>query len=256
MLEALRDCNFNELDAEDRTPLRFLCEDCGPGGEDDEGDEAVQVAVQLLSHGANPLTRDRHGDTPLLAAIRAKHLGLIRLLIATNPHCRNMYNIVGQHPLTVAAQTANVDAVRCRSSFPFQSSPELLTVCVCCRLLLESKAVPWASPVDGRTALHVAAQQGEADIVSLLLEHVKLRGGKESLSELLLLRDHNGKTAYSLAKKGGLASHRAVLDILEESQALVEGCAEPSYSFGTLAATDDDYMYFGTRRLCSACCCC
>jgi ankyrin repeat protein len=56
---------------------------------------------------------------------------------------------------------------------------------------------------DGVTVLHVAAREGNANIFAFLLDSVQAGEHKDAVNQLLLARDHYGRTAWHLAAEWG-----------------------------------------------------
>lgn len=128
-----------------------------------------QMAAYLLGQGANLEARDDRGRTPMGIAMEDRALGLIELLLdaGANP-APWLSNAVRRDDLEVAqllceagARPSDSDLIRSVES----SRPAMLD------LLLQEGANPNArTPGGDRSALHLAAQQGQLAMVLRLLD--------------------------------------------------------------------------------------
>ena len=145
-----------------------------------KGDEAK--ARELLSRGANVNGRDTGGETPLIVASSAGHIGLMQLLLE---------------------QGASVDGKDSRGR------TALLLVCSRGRvpeaaILLKAGADPVLASKSGNFPLLEAARFGNAELVRSLLS-----GGAE-----VNQRASNGWTALKAARERG---HSGVADLLRNA---------------------------------------
>uniref|UniRef100_A0A3Q2XF70 Uncharacterized protein n=1 Tax=Hippocampus comes TaxID=109280 RepID=A0A3Q2XF70_HIPCM len=144
-----------------------------PGASADT-DGRLHMSTLLLEKGGPPLeSRDPEGRTALHVASWRGHVDAVDLLLkhGADP---NAQDVEGRPPLHSAAWTGRVDVGR--------------------RLLLASTVDINLACHQGATALSVAAQQGRADVVALLLE-----GGADPNHV-----DKHGRTPVKVADAGHL----------------------------------------------------
>jgi ankyrin repeat protein len=179
------------INRRDTTPLMLAATD----GNDD-------IALLLLQRKADPNLKDDEGNTPLIRAIDANKVAVVRALLAhgANPEAKR----AGEWPALIVAVA--------------QRSPEMTAA------LLEAKAdVNIVAGGAAQSALHSAAAMGSREIVQLLITahanvnlrdlegntplHLAVREGKESIVPLLLeakadpnLRNSSGTTPLDFAK--------------------------------------------------------
>uniref|UniRef100_A0A3Q2XS79 Uncharacterized protein n=1 Tax=Hippocampus comes TaxID=109280 RepID=A0A3Q2XS79_HIPCM len=135
----------------------------------------LHMSTLLLEKGGPPLeSRDPEGRTALHVASWRGHVDAVDLLLkhGADP---NAQDVEGRPPLHSAAWTGRVDVGR--------------------RLLLASTVDINLACHQGATALSVAAQQGRADVVALLLE-----GGADPNHV-----DKHGRTPVKVARRHGRA---------------------------------------------------
>ncbi|MDH5831621.1 ankyrin repeat domain-containing protein [Luteimonas sp. M1R5S18] len=139
------------------------------------------AVMTLLANGADPRAADRDGNTPLHHAARSSDPGVAALLRDASAEL-DVQNTDGLTPLGVACAAGNWRLARFlleRGARPGVESGTPALVAAAAgdeddpagvQLLLRHKAKVDARDRDGRTALHVAAFQGHADIVAALLD--------------------------------------------------------------------------------------
>ncbi|XP_037089093.1 L-asparaginase-like [Pollicipes pollicipes] len=149
-IDALRNfgADVSSMDYDRRTPLHVAAS---------EGNTAV--LRHLLLHGASVHIRDRSGATPLHSAVQFQRLDCIRILVDCGAHLVMAPAHLGEQ-LCSAAATGRV------------------TMLEAYRLAQTDLGQPDAT---GRTALHVAALSGNADICRLLLAYGVSPAAKDML---------------------------------------------------------------------------
>ena len=112
-------------------------------------DQADELLIQLLDHGASPAVKDRAGNSPLHLAARYNRLKMAEALLeaGADPNARNF---VYAAPLHVAVDYGHLDIVR---------------------LLVTQGAEVEARNNRAYTPLHKAAQTGNLDAARFLIEH-------------------------------------------------------------------------------------
>uniref|UniRef100_A0A3Q2YKZ3 Uncharacterized protein n=1 Tax=Hippocampus comes TaxID=109280 RepID=A0A3Q2YKZ3_HIPCM len=168
----------------------------------------LHMSTLLLEKGGPPLeSRDPEGRTALHVASWRGHVDAVDLLLkhGADP---NAQDVEGRPPLHSAAWTGRVDVGR--------------------RLLLASTVDINLACHQGATALSVAAQQGRADVVALLLE-----GGADPNHV-----DKHGRTPVKVARRHGRAE---AVRLLESSG------AEPRRGADSSSRQDPDLQCAGER---------
>lgn len=164
--------------------------------------DSVRAVQRLLQQGQDPNAADEHGQTPLVAALKAESDGVVDVLLRHPSLQPDLANRAGETPLMMAALRARVDWMQRLLALgaPLQregwtplhyaaSSPEVPPVA----LLLERGApIDAVSPI-GTTPLMMAARYGAIDAASLLLA----RGADPTL------RARNGADAADFARSAG-----------------------------------------------------
>lgn len=137
----------------------------------------------LLLNGVSVHQRDRYDRTPLLEAISQDHHEIIQLLVTCGAHMTGSLRALGEH----------LCAAACRGSIK--------------RLQSYYYAGADLSQPDpsGRTALHIAALHGQADVVKFLLPHMP------NIQEVDML----GLSAMDYAKRG---NHENVINLLNNKR--------------------------------------
>ncbi|MDH7452325.1 ankyrin repeat domain-containing protein [Luteimonas composti] len=172
-----------------------------------------EAVMTLLANGADPRAADRDGNTPLHHAARSSDPGVAALLRDASAEL-DAANHDGLTPLGVACAAGNWRLARFlleRGARPLvaDGTPALLAAAggdeddpAGVQLLLRHKARVDARDREQRTALHVAALQGHAAIVSALLD-----AGAD-----VQARDAAGATPLLEAARGGsLSAFEALL---------------------------------------------
>jgi ankyrin repeat protein len=173
---------FNMAVAADRADevAALLARGMDPNTVDLNGDPALLVVARsgfeptldvLLRARAKVNARNRFGDTPIMVAAIAGHLGVVKKLAARGAEIDG----TGWTPLIYAASGGRDEVVR---------------------YLLEAGATIDAQGPNGTTALMMAVRGGHADTVSLLLA----KGASVNH------RNENGASALAWAQRGGFDS--------------------------------------------------
>lgn len=141
---------INDRNKRDETPLHVAVIQNQP-----------QTVKMLLSFGANPNTATSDGDTPLHLAITNSYEDCITELLNKSNYLRysytldyNLTNYEGWTPLHRAAREKNLSAVK--------------------KLVEAGVDVNKPDTKYGRTALHIAVEEGRLDIAQYLLENTKI----------------------------------------------------------------------------------
>ncbi|WP_202839741.1 ankyrin repeat domain-containing protein [Luteimonas saliphila] len=157
-----------------------------------------EAVMTLLANGADPRAADHDGSTPLHHAARSSDPGVAALLQDASAEL-DLQNLEGLTPLGVACAAGNWRLARFlleRGAKPAieGGTPALVAAAggdeddpAGVQLLLRHKAKVDARDREGRTALHVAAFQGHAEVVAALLDagaDVHARDARESTALL------------------------------------------------------------------------
>jgi len=142
-------------------------------------DRAREIQA-LLAAGADPNTRDAHGQPALMRAVEHNAWAVFDALAADPRVDLNIENPAGETPLmylAIAGQTARAHTLIRRGArvnklgwTPLHYAAARAQPAVA-KLLLAAGAMPNAPSPQGRTPLMMAAYAGSAELVQLLLEH-------------------------------------------------------------------------------------
>jgi ankyrin repeat protein len=149
-------------------------------------------AEMLFGHGADLFARDAHGITPLHAACRDGHLGVVEFLISKGADLNDVVTEARWTPLLFAVFESEYG----------DSSKKLQVV----KSLITNGANVRAAATDGRTALHGASRRGEAELALYLIEA--------------------GADVSAVTADGDTALHYACWNILFDTQATPPSVAE------------------------------
>ncbi len=133
----------------------------------------IEIAQELLAHGANANYRDGYGSSAINYAAAWCDCRLVNLLLSHGADVNSLGNS-GETPLMDASNEGDVEVVKC---------------------LLDHGARVDAQDYEGLTALMDAAKRPDAGIVITLLAH----------NANTQLKDTNGWTAETIARKNGQA---------------------------------------------------
>jgi ankyrin repeat protein len=152
----------------------------------------------LLLYGASVNVADGGGRTPLHAAIDQQNRKAVEVLIRENANI-NAYNSIGETPLIVAVKQkldvvdmllvngADPNKADLFSERPLHHAARIGNE-IAVKLLIAAGAETWATSLQGWTALHVAALNGEVGVAEMLIESgvdVDIPCKKKSRSPLL-----------------------------------------------------------------------
>jgi ankyrin repeat protein len=106
-----------------------------------------------LNNGADPNIKDVKGQTALHYAFENGNLNMVKMLSGVNP---NIEDLEGQTALIVAARWDLASGVNNRETIVYR--------------LLNNGADPNIKDVKGQTALHYASENGNLNMVKMLIE--------------------------------------------------------------------------------------
>ncbi|KAI0102610.1 ankyrin repeat-containing domain protein [Nemania sp. FL0031] len=136
-----RNAKVNYKNGRGETPLTLAC-----------GLGYLDAMHALLNHNAEVNYQNEQGDTPLILACRLGYVDAMHALLKSGANI-DYQNKRGETPLIVACRQGHLDAVN---------------------TLLKEKPLPnlelWTEKPLGYRALHIAAKEGQAAIVRLLIE--------------------------------------------------------------------------------------
>ncbi len=194
----------NAADSDGKTPLIVAAK---------EGH--AEIARLLLSHAANIEHKDLGGKTSLQWALEKGNYSTVELLLQhkADPNTTDMWKNIS---LIDAAKQGHVETVRVLLNQGVKLDQQsrhwgralhaavLGRHCPIVELLLEYKADPNVTDVNGNTPLILAASRGNVEIVQVLLSHgVKLQDGP-------------GKAAFTCAVQAG---HHSVVKLFLQHKA-------------------------------------
>ncbi len=156
--------DVNALDTHGKTPLHYAA-----------SIGRFSIVKKLVENGANPHIKDQSHKTPLVYAIEKNRIKVIIYL----SQVANQTALQEDDPFFTAAKEGDID---------------LLSYHLARRDINSVNQ-------DGKTALHIASEEGKLEIVSFLLN---LGASKDLL-------DHDGRTALNYAK---LSGNKALIELL------------------------------------------
>lgn len=166
---------------------------------------ATICVTALIDAGAQLNVPDKQGETPLHSAADHKQNGILRLLLEAGAE-PNQKNYLGEAPIAYAATENNAEGVSILLDHGSEISlsdhrgftPLLDSLWANAHdvviILIESGADIAAATVDGMTALHFIAQQGDIRLMEILLNMPLFRINTTSLNK-------DGLTAYELLRQ-------------------------------------------------------
>jgi ankyrin repeat protein len=194
-----------------------------------------EAVMTLVTNGADPRAADAEGNTPLHGAALSRDAGVAAVLLDAGAD-HGAANREGLTPLGVACAAGNEALVRFllergAAPEPPRATPALLAACGgaadlpnLVKLLVRHRAAIGAGDRLGRTALHVAALNGHAEMADALL----------AAGAPIDARDANGVTATMEAARAGanrvlqrLLFRKPAIDLLDPAgrSALMIACA-------------------------------
>jgi ankyrin repeat protein len=178
---------------------------------------AAYLASILLEHGADVNAEDEQGLTPLLLAARFGSASLLGQLLERNAHI-DAESLEGRSVVTMAVLSSNQEAVQALLAHLDRTDHRLLLdkqdedgwaplhwACAIgepttLELLLEQPTINvYTQTRIGETPLHVAAREGNIEVVSMLLSIRPPRAPSQLLT-LILQETDAGMTAEQLAE--------------------------------------------------------
>jgi uncharacterized protein len=177
----------------------------------------ADAVMTLLSNGANPLTADADGNTPLHGAVLSGEPTVAAMLLDAGASI-DALNKAGASPLSIACRAANWPLVqflleRGAKAFPANGEPALIAAAGIAdddvtgvKMLLKHRAAVNAVDAKQRSALMTAAAEGHQQIARAL----RIAGADVNLV------DHHGSTALMEASRAGAVG---IVQLLAEAQA-------------------------------------
>jgi ankyrin repeat protein len=171
----------------------------------------IKVVRELLRRGADINATDSMLHTPLMLASAGGHAAVVKYLLRKNGDA-DRQNYMGETALMLAVQSEQPEVVRLLlrkgaspavtdnkgwTALMLSRSPALSTL-----LIREGADVDYRVTGNGITALMVAAQEGNIDLVRILIQAGAEKG----------LADHNGLSALDYALQRG---HKEIETILQ-----------------------------------------
>jgi ankyrin repeat protein len=173
----------------------------------------MNTVGRLLQNGADVRTCDEEGRGPLHLAARGKAgVSVLEEILAEDPKAAAKPDYDGWLPLHWACQVGHVDAAH----------------------YLMGISDPSHRDVRGLNCLHVAAWNGDADIVKMLLDSVHIE-----------VQTNNGATALAYATEKG---HKQVMQVLMDRGADPHRSHFQGRSAAALARTQDLRDILGTAK--------
>lgn len=177
----------------------------------------ADAVMTLLANGANPLTADADGNTPLHGAVLSGEPTVAAMLLDAGAALDTL-NKAGASPLSIACRAANWPLAqflleRGAKSSPAQGEPALVAAAgipdddvTGVKMLLKHRAAVNGVDARHRSALMTAAAEGHEQIARAL----RIAGADVNLV------DHHGSTALMEASRAGAV---AVVQMLADAQA-------------------------------------
>ncbi len=161
----------------------------------------VGILALFLKLGADPTLQDEKGETPLFYAVRAGQMDIVRLLLkGDGQKLINHKNHNRYTPLHVALLSGKVKTAK---------------------ILIEHKADLHLKNSYGNTPLNVAAFEGHAEIIELILQREKAEGG----GQIPLLQSPNNRGEIPL-HFAVIFQHKLCVELL------LEWGSDPTYLTG------------------------
>lgn len=153
--------------------------------------DRLQCVRLLLSNGADPHKRNRHGSALLHFAAHVDAHGLIVQALLLSGALVDVIDSQGRTALHIAARSNHVASVRVL----LQWGPQIL-----------------ADKGSHATVLHVAAQYAHLVVADMVCKHVRLTRGPEEMRKLMCQKDGSGKTARIYAPQWPLLQESCGVD--------------------------------------------
>lgn len=178
-----------------------------------EGD-AEKVKI-LLSQGANPSERTKHGETPLMAASEVGSTEISKLLLAAGAEV-NGKNGVGWTALRIAAERSHHDVAKILIDAGANVDSPVFIAVLLGDTQMASNALALGANVDGQdlvifkeTPLMRAASNGHIEMVELLLRNKASINAKDANGETALMHTRNREVAHRLIQAGANVNARS-----------------------------------------------
>ena len=262
----------------------LLAHGANPNAQDDRGETLLYLATQgekydlvalMLEQHANQSLAVTGGETPLLAALRLRKMGLVDQLLAAKPELKDAKDADGRTPVSYAVEWANLDQLGkvlalganpnglFKDMHNMHTTPLHVAAAMWDGTIIPAKAqssgssVPWISmdaphPVSSATPPDPAKAMGK-QFVSLLLEHGSDVNGLDDYQETPLFgaaRFHNLASATLLIEHGAdLQAKSKRVDYSTPLGAAVAGnCVELVKLMVRKGMTCDNMLFFCAKN--------
>lgn len=153
--------DINSLDNSGDTPLHVALEN-------DSGEHNLKIVKYLLQQkNININQRNHAGHTPLFVAVLNRNLDSVRLLCEDRRINPNVFGLSGLTPLLLSLASDQIECAKCILKAKFGVNLD----------------INYADPAMKQTALHIACEKGQKEIVQLLLSKPEIKTDLTDLNE-------------------------------------------------------------------------